>query len=122
MKIAITSNGDDQHAVIDSRFGRAEYFMVYDQETGIWDCLSNIQSQEASHGAGIQAAQAVLETGAGVLITGHIGPKAFKVLNSGQISIYAADGTDSSVEDGLAAFLQGDLKVINAPNSLDVKK
>ncbi len=85
MKIAITAHGQDREAKVDSRFGRADYFILYDQENDTWDCLSNTQNLEAAHGAGIQAGQTLLRSGAGVLVTGNVGPKAFKVLAAGKV-------------------------------------
>ena len=55
MKIALTAHGEDRQDAIDSRFGRADYFVLFDQEEGTWSALSNLQNLEAAHGAGIQA-------------------------------------------------------------------
>lgn len=117
MKIAITAHGEDQYSEVDSRFGRADYFIVYDQETATWDSLANTQNLEASHGAGIQAGQALAKTGAKVLITGHVGPKAFKVLDAEKITMYSIGDITGTVEDALAAFLSGKLTVINVPGA-----
>jgi len=113
MKIAITSHGEDQYAEVDSRFGRADYFILYDQEADTWDCLENTQNLEASHGAGIQSGQTLAKTGAKVLITGHVGPKAFKVLDAAKITMYSIGDLTGTVEDALAAFQAGKLTAIN---------
>lgn len=122
MKIAVTSHGENLWAPVDTRFGRADYFVLYDQETESWDCVPNKQNLQAAHGAGIQAGQALAKTGANVLITGHVGPKAFRVLNAGQIQMYSLDDLTGSVEDALAAFQSGKLTEITAPNGIDIKK
>ncbi|AJQ29072.1 NifB/NifX family molybdenum-iron cluster-binding protein [Pelosinus fermentans] len=119
MKIAITSYGEDCHAAIDSRFGRADYFLIYDQDKEAWESLPNTQNLEAAHGAGIQAGQAIAKTGASVLITGHVGPKAFKVLEAGKIAMYSIGDMSGSVEDALAAFLEGKLAVIDVPGAMN---
>lgn len=117
MKIAITAHGDSSSATVDSRFGRADYFVFYDQESDTWDSLANAQNIEAAHGAGIQAGQNLAKTGAKVLITGHVGPKAFKVLNAEQIAMYSfGDNVNSNVEEVLAAFRAGKLTAITVEN------
>lgn len=122
MKIAITAHGEDRHAAVDSRFGRADYFVLYDEESDIWTALPNTQNLEAAHGAGIQAGQALTKTGARVLITGHVGPKAFKVLQAEQIAMYSLGEINGTAAEALSAFLSGKLKAIIVPNGLDIKK
>lgn len=62
MKICITSHGQDHQAGVDTRFGRADYFAIYDEEKNTWEFITNIQNAEAAHGAGIQAGQALAKT------------------------------------------------------------
>ena len=124
MKIAITTHGQDKDAPVDTRFGRAEYFLIHDTATDSWECHPNHQSLTAAHGAGIQAAQNVIELGAELLITGHVGPKAFKVLNAGGMEIYsvgeAAENLHADEIPGL--FADGKLAKISVPNSIDMKR
>ncbi len=122
MKIAITAHGKDQQSAVDCRFGRANYFVLYDREGNFWDWLANMQNQEAAHGAGIQAGQKLAGTGTTVLLTGHVGPKAFKILQAEQIAMYSLGELNCTVEEALSAFLSGNLTVITAPNALDIKK
>jgi predicted Fe-Mo cluster-binding NifX family protein len=116
MKIAVTAHGTDKNATIDTRFGRADYFLIYDQEKDMWESVPNTQNLEAAHGAGIQAGQTLIQTGAKVLITGHVGPKAFKVLSTGQIDMYAVENSDCTVKEALDAYLSGTLTAIDNPN------
>lgn len=113
MKIAFTAHGEDCHATMDSRFGRTDYFVIYDQENDSWSCLPNTQNIEAAHGAGIQAGQNLAKTGAKAVITGHVGPKAFKVLETEQIAMYSFGDMKYTVEEALQAFLEKKLTVIN---------
>jgi predicted Fe-Mo cluster-binding NifX family protein len=122
MKIAFTAHGDDRHATVDSRFGRTDYFVLYDEESKTWNSLPNTQNLEAAHGAGIQAGQTLAKTGAKVLITGHVGPKAFKVLQAEQIARYSLGDMNGTVEEALSAFLSDKLTAIAVPNALDLKK
>ena len=121
MKIAVTAHGQDHEAKVDSRFGRADYFVLYDQENDTWDSLTNTQNLEAAHGAGIQAGQALLKTGAGVLLTGHVGPKAFKVLSAGRVQVYSFGDRTGTVSEAVEDFQAGKLTGITVANALDVK-
>lgn len=89
MMIAISSQGQTPDSPVDARFGRAAGFMLYDTAADRWTFLPNTQNLQAAQGAGIQAAQQVLEQGAQALLTGHCGPKAFRVLNTSGVRVYA---------------------------------
>lgn len=107
MKIAITAGGRGLTDRFETRFGRAEYFIIYDLDSGIWECHSNIQNYQAAQGAGIQAAQTIGALGVAALVTGHVGPKAFKVLDANGIKIYTA--TAQTVQEALNAYKKGQL-------------
>jgi len=88
MKIALTTSGTDLSAPLDGRFGRAPKFLIYDSETDAFEVKDNEQNVNAAQGAGIQSAQNIARLGVKALITGHCGPKAFKVLKAAGIKIY----------------------------------
>lgn len=88
MKIAITAYGNTLDDKLDSRFGRAKGFLVYDTENGSVDFKDNKQNYNAPQGAGIQAAQNVAALDVQAVITGHCGPKAFSVLSAAKIMVY----------------------------------
>jgi len=107
MKIAFTTSGENLEAPLDSRFGRAPRILVYDQDARTFEVIDNAQNLNATQGAGIQAAQNVAGTGAKHLVTGHCGPKAFKVLERAGITVYTTDA--STVMEALDRFLSGGL-------------
>jgi len=88
MKIAITATGNELSCAMDGRFGRAKWFILFDTTDGNWQACTNEQNHQAAQGAGIQAAQRVVDLGAAVVVTGHVGPKAFKILKAAGIGIY----------------------------------
>lgn len=90
MKCAVTARGNTIDSPMDDRFGRAEGFIVVDTDTGDNSYLENTQALDAPQGAGIQAAKTIIDSGAGVLISGHVGPKAFATLSAAGIEIYQA--------------------------------
>lgn len=108
MKIALTSRGDSLDVLLDSRFGRAANILVWDSDTGAVDVLENKQSLNAAQGAGIQAAMNVVESGAGAVITGHCGPKAFRVLSEAGVKVYLTKAIDG--HEALKLYQAGALK------------
>jgi predicted Fe-Mo cluster-binding NifX family protein len=108
LKIAFTTSGNDLNAALDSRFGRALKFLVCDLETNAFEVIDNQQNLNAAQGAGIQSAETVARLGVKALVTGHCGPKAFRVLAAAGIKIYNTDA--SSVAEALEQFRSGELK------------
>lgn len=108
MKIAFTTSGDDLKASLDPRFGRAAKFLFYDLDAQSFEVVDNTQNLQAAQGAGIQAAQTVAKRGAQALVTGHCGPKAFRVLSAAGIQIYNTDA--ATVEEALIRYRAGQLK------------
>ena len=108
MKIAVTSSGTDLEAPLDPRFGRAAYFIVVDPDNSNFEVVENQQNLDRPPGAGIQAGTRVAETGAEVLITGHCGPKAFRVLQAAGVRIVT--GADGSVREVVSRFQDGKLQ------------
>lgn len=108
MKIAITAKGKDLDAPVDPRFGRAEGFIIFDDESNEFEYIDNNQNLNAVQGAGIQASKNVIDRGVAVLVSGDVGPKAFGVLNSADIQVYS--GASGKVSDALEDFKSGKLK------------
>jgi predicted Fe-Mo cluster-binding NifX family protein len=92
---------------MDTRFGRAKGFVIYNTETGKADYIDNNQNLESAQGAGIQSARTVIDAGAEALVTGNVGPKAFTALNSANIGIYLFNG--GSINEAITAFKEGRL-------------
>lgn len=107
MKVAITSSGCDLSAPLDPRFGRAAGFLLVDTDTGIVMYQTNEQNLNAAQGAGIQTAQNVAATGAEAVISGHFGPKAFRVLTASNITAYPSSA--ATVGEALDLFKAGKL-------------
>jgi len=117
MKIAVTTFGSDLDGPVDPRFGRAQRLLVVDLPEGATDLgsvqisevLDNERTQMLTQGAGLQAAQKIVDAGARALVTGHCGPKAFQVLSLAEVRVY--QGASGSVRDALTAFVEGRLEV-----------
>jgi predicted Fe-Mo cluster-binding NifX family protein len=115
-KIAVSSEGPDMDARVDPRFGRAAGFIIIDPDTMAFEYVDNGSSQVMAQGAGIQAAEIVAATGARVLLTGFVGPKAFQALNAAGITI-GQNVDNLSVREAVQRFQAGDVPVAAAPNS-----
>ena len=107
MKVAFSTCGETLDAPLDSRFGRAARFLIYDLEGGAFELVDNTPNLNAAQGAGIQAAQTVARAGAGALVTGHCGPKAFRVLAAAGIEVYNSDA--ETVAEALDRYRSGKL-------------
>ncbi len=116
MKIVITSLGETIDSPVDQRFGRARYFIVYDQDTEAWSARDNKQNLQAAQGAGIQAGQTVIDLGADAVISGHFGPKAFATLVAGDVEVFS--GATGSVKEAINALKNGEL---NKADNADVE-
>jgi predicted Fe-Mo cluster-binding NifX family protein len=110
MKIAITSTGKDLDCQIDPRFGRCQYFIFVDPETMEFEAAEN-QGLAAMGGAGVQAAQVVVQKGATALITGNLGPNAATALSASGIKLYLVPG--GTVKEVTEAYKSGTLKEVS---------
>ncbi|HRX57307.1 MAG TPA: NifB/NifX family molybdenum-iron cluster-binding protein [Eubacteriales bacterium] len=109
MKIAFSCTGTDDTARTDPRFGRCEAFAVADTETQKIAYMQNA-AQSAAGGAGIAAAQQLIDAGVKGVLTGNLGPNAFRVLSEAGIKAYCIG--EMSVPEALAAFMKGGLAPI----------
>jgi predicted Fe-Mo cluster-binding NifX family protein len=110
MKIAISSAGKDLDAQIDPRFGRCQYFIFLDPETMEFEAAEN-QGLAAMGGAGVQAAQLVVQKGVNALITGNLGPNAASALSASGIKVYLVPG--GTVKEVAEAYKSGTLKEVS---------
>ncbi|MFO8006452.1 MAG: NifB/NifX family molybdenum-iron cluster-binding protein [Candidatus Brocadiia bacterium] len=111
MKLCITSQGPDLDSEVDPRFGRARYFVIYDDETEEAQGIDNSQNMNAAGGAGVQAGADVVEQGCQWVISGHIGPKALSVLKAGDVQV--AVGAEGTVREAIRAFQDGELQEVD---------
>lgn len=107
MKICITATGPNLDSPVDQRFGRCAYFLIADSETEEFKAIENPASQ-AMGGAGVAAAQAVVNEKAEVVITGNIGPNAIFALEQAGIKIIS--GVSGTTKEALEKFKSGGLK------------
>ncbi|MCG6895194.1 MAG: DUF134 domain-containing protein [Desulfobacteraceae bacterium] len=105
-KIAVSSEGPGLDEPVDPRFGRAAGFVIVDPETLDFEYLENGAAQARGQGAGILAAENVARAGAGVVLTGFVGPKAFQALEAAGIRV-AHNMEGLSVREAMQRFNDG---------------
>jgi predicted Fe-Mo cluster-binding NifX family protein len=108
MIIGISAFEKDITKPLAPRLGRCRNFLIYNLATETYTWQDNINSMDAPQGAGIQAAQNLIDQEVSAVITGHCGPKAFTVLNSAKIVVYTA--AEISCADAVEAFQQNRLE------------
>ena len=112
MKIAFSTSGVSLDAPLDSRFGRAPKFLVYEINDDSYVVIDNTQNLNAAQGAGIQSAETVIRCGAQALVTGHCGPKAFRILNSAGVKIFTSGAP--TVEEALQGYRDDALEALDS--------
>ena len=114
MKLAITSEAGTLASQIDLRFGRAKYLIVVDTDTADFNVHDNSVNLNAAQGAGIQTGQNIANLDVDAVITGNVGPNAFKTLNAAGIKIFLAE--KQTVQEAIDLFKAGKLTEVNQAN------
>ena len=104
MNIVFTTKGTEWESKMDPRFGRTEYFVVYNEDTKELKSVSNKDVEGEAHGAGPKAAQKLAELKADVLITGNgPGGNAATVLQKLGTDCYIGAG-DMTIKEAYDAY------------------
>lgn len=104
MKFAIPLDENKKDVCI--TFARAPFMMFFDEEAGITEVVENPAAQ-AEGGAGIKAAQFIVDNGANVLITVRCGENAAEVFKAADVKIYKSDG--KTAEENITAYKENKL-------------
>ncbi|MFO7722701.1 MAG: NifB/NifX family molybdenum-iron cluster-binding protein [Bacteroidales bacterium] len=97
MKVAITSTGNTPDALLDQRFGRCSYFVIYDTESKSMEYIPN-PARDAEEGAGPVAVQLVASRGVQKIVSGEFGMKIKPLLDSLKIQMIMIKEEGKSVE------------------------
>jgi len=117
MKVAISAVSEDLNQQVTTVFGRCPGFIIVEiEETEITGhSFTPNQAATAAMGAGIAAAQTVVEQGIQAVISGNIGPNALMVLQQSGIKFYQAVGI--TVKQAAEQLAKGKLKEMTAPSA-----
>ena len=110
MKIAFTTKGTEWNSIMDPRFGRTEFIVLYDEEKDELTNVDNRSIESVAHGAGPQTAQKLFDLNPDVLITGNgPGGNAGRVLAQANLKIFIGAG-NMTVKEAYDAYKKGELK------------
>lgn len=110
MKIGISSTGLGILSLADPRFGRCANFAIYDTEENVYRFFEN-KAQQSGGGAGIAAAQQMIDEDVKIVLTGNMGPNAYNVIKDAGIKIYRIGSV--SVEKAVQLFKEAKLEEIS---------
>ena len=91
-------------------YGRAPLFMKYDTETKEKEFLVN-EAADAPGGAGIKAAQMIIDNNTDVILTPRCGENAVEVLKEAKIKLYKT--TSDDIDGELEKFANGKLNELS---------
>jgi predicted Fe-Mo cluster-binding NifX family protein len=116
-KIAVSCEEPSLDSRMDPRFGRAAGFLIVDPDAMTFEFIDNGASQVMAQGAGIQAAENIARSGAKILLTGYVGPKAFKGLSAAGIKI-GQNLENITVRQAIDLYKTGKVSMAAAPNRM----
>jgi predicted Fe-Mo cluster-binding NifX family protein len=107
MKIAISACGENLEAQAHGLFGRCDYFVIVDTDTGENTVIKN-DSAQAATGAGTGCAQTLFNHDVGAVVSGKVGPNAYEVLKAAGVAIHLTPPA-ITVKEALEKFKAGSL-------------
>jgi predicted Fe-Mo cluster-binding NifX family protein len=111
MILFISSSGETLESQVNPRFGRTPFFIKYDTKDKTWEAIKNAATTQRG-GAGVSAAQTLIDSGAVVAISGRFGPNAHQALSAGGVRMMTFDDTPKSVQDVIKDFEDDLLKEV----------
>jgi Uncharacterized conserved protein len=112
MRIAFTATGTNWDSIIDPRFGRTEYIVIYDEKDQVLSAVDNSAVKNEAHGAGTATAQKVFELKPDILITGNgPGETASNALKHLEIRIFI-NAHGMTIKQALQQYKNGKLQEI----------
>ena len=107
MKIAVSTAGQSLDEQVDPRFGRCQNFLIVDADTMELEAVANTAATQGG-GAGIAAAQTIVDKGVEVVLTGNCGPNAFNVLEKAGIRVFT--GVSGTIKEAVESYKSGKLQ------------
>ncbi|AFM39348.1 hypothetical protein Desaci_0276 [Desulfosporosinus acidiphilus SJ4] len=109
MKIAIPVNDKSMEAGVCDNFGRTPYYLIYDTESKESAFIDN-SAIASQGGAGIKAAQIIVDNKVDALLTPRCGENAAEIIKAANIKLLKT--INDSIKDNLNALNDGKLAVL----------
>jgi predicted Fe-Mo cluster-binding NifX family protein len=110
MKIAVCAKSQGMESIADDRFGRAEYYVIFDTNSLVAETVENTAKNESA-GAGGSAVRLLSKSNVEVVLVPELGPKAVDAVNGFEIKAYRyADR--KTVRETIEAYQAGQLQQI----------
>jgi predicted Fe-Mo cluster-binding NifX family protein len=113
MKIVVSAQGENLDAPASPVFGRCPTYLFVDGDSMEFEAVPNPAMNQGG-GAGIQAAQFVVEQGAQAVLTGNLGPNAYDVLAAAGVPGYLIP--EGTVRQAVEAFKAGHVQPMGGAN------
>lgn len=97
MKVAITSSGNTYESVLDRRFGRCKYFVIFDTVSNSVEFIPN-PNINAEEGAGPASVKIIADKGVEKVVSGEFGIKIKPMLDSLKIQMIALKDQEKTVQ------------------------
>ncbi|MFP4288519.1 MAG: NifB/NifX family molybdenum-iron cluster-binding protein [Bacteroidales bacterium] len=98
MRVAITSKGNNLDALLDERFGRCSWFVIYDTQTRSTEFIPN-PHKDAEEGAGPAAVELIASRKVEKIISGEFGLKIKHLLDSLKIQMIVIKKQDKTIKE-----------------------
>lgn len=109
MKVAIPVDDKSMSTSVSQSFGRTPYYLIYDTDSKESVFLDN-SAIASQGGAGIKAAQTIVDSNIDAIITPQCGENAAEVLRLANIKLYKI--INFSVQDNICALNDGKLSIL----------
>ncbi len=113
MKLVVSAQGENLDAPASPVFGRCPTYVFVNTETFEFEAVPNPAMNQGG-GAGIQAAQFVVNQGAQAVLTGNLGPNAYEVLQAAGVPGYLVG--EGTVRQAVEAHQAGQLRPMAGAN------
>lgn len=113
MLVAISAFDNTLEGDVNPRFGRCNNYLLVDTKNDTFKPLPN-PAQYEGHGAGVSAAQMIVNSNVDAIISGNIGPNAFRILQAANIPIYTFYG---KIKDALSKLKNNQLEAQGQPTN-----
>ncbi len=110
MKLMMPIDTLNETSKVAALFGRASDFLIYDTESKKKTMIANPATQKQG-GAGILAAQTVIDQGIEVAIVPQCGENAMNLFRQAHVDVYQSVGTD--IDENIQKFINNELSLLS---------